>query len=178
MAFPIFQRAKWFSVRIYNKKHKEFAYCRQNLPVLCLLCLNIDSMWNSSLVYAWMCVFVCGGGDRAHCCILVHTMQNGDITWLQNNEVLLNCVAKYAPAYISSPSIVFSAPMGRLVSLVVWHDLLFLPSLYIKALLFFLFDLADSSLRMWSIDLLSDLSWSALNSRLIDSCCIPRDRTN
>lgn len=83
------------------------------------------------------------------------------------------CVTEYIAAWIFPPLIVLSAPMCGLVSLVVWGDLLFLPSLYIKALLLFLFVLAHSSLRMLGIDLLSDLSWSALNSRLIGSCCIP-----
>lgn len=95
-----------------------------------------------------------------------------------NNEVLLNCVSKNIQAYILSPLIVFPALMGGFVSLVVWNDMLFVPSLYIEAALFFLFDLADSCLGMSSIDLLSYLSWSALNSRLIDSGCIPRDQTN
>lgn len=48
--------------------------------------------------------------------------------------------------------------------------------LRIRMLHFFRFDLADSSLMMSSIDLLSDLSWSALNSRQIDSCSIPTER--
>ena len=84
----------------------------------------------------------------------------------------------YIHVCIFPPLIVLWAPMGGLVCLVVRRDLLFLLSLCIKELPFFRVDLADSSLRMSSIDLLSDLSWSALNSRLIDSRGIPRERTD